>query len=154
MNCVCDPCAILFSSQAGRYRRVPRRIQLLSQFQMDDVQWNSLMIPIGLAFIFRSSVENRIVALYPSPGGAVESALRFDSWDEIAPDSALSSIEDDVEALLACRVGAIHEYFRVPIDECFRLVGLVRMHWKGLSGGDVVWQHIREFLGSLKQRSC
>ena len=43
--------------------------------------------------------------------------------------------EPDVEALLVNRVGAVREYFIVPIDECYKLVGLIRLHWRGLSGG-------------------
>ena len=53
-------------------------------FEMTDGQWESLMIPINMAFLFRSSLENRIVALYPSPAGAVESLLPLDAWAEIA----------------------------------------------------------------------
>jgi hypothetical protein len=41
----------------------------------------------------------------------------------------------------------------VPIDECYRLVGLIRVHWKGLSGGSEVWREIRKFFDSLKARS-
>jgi hypothetical protein len=154
VDCVCDPCAILFSNQTGQYRRVPRRFQVLPELRMTNAQWNLLMIPIGIAFLFRSSTAKKIVALYPSPAGPVESALRFDSWNEVAPGNAvLEGFEDDVEALLVYRVGPVQEYYRVPIDECFKLVGLVRMNWKGLSGGTVVWEQIEGFLAGLKQRS-
>ena len=34
------------------------------------------------------------------------------------------------------------QYYIVPIDECYRLVGLIRMHWRGLSGGTEVWKEI------------
>ena len=45
------------------------------------------------------------------------------------------------------------EYYLLPIDECYRLVGLIRMHWKGLSGGTDVWRELGEFFTSLKGRS-
>ena len=35
-------------------------------------------------------------------------------------------MEPDVEALLINRVGPAREYFLAPIDECYRLVGLIR----------------------------
>ena len=41
----------------------------------------------------------------------------------------------------------------LPIDECYKLVGLIRMHWKGLSGGSEVWQELGEFFTGLKARS-
>src|SRR5579864_8652833 len=51
--CACGPCVILFSGQqTGQYRAVPRRIQALPDFRMTDVQWEALLIPIGLAFFF------------------------------------------------------------------------------------------------------
>ena len=42
------------------------------------------------------------------------------------------------------------EYYLLPIDECYKLVGLIRMHWKGLSGGTDVWRELGEFFSSLK----
>ena len=39
-----------------------------------------------------------------------------------------------------------------PIDECYKLVGLIRLHWRGLSGGAVVWGEIGRFFDELRQR--
>jgi hypothetical protein len=41
----------------------------------------------------------------------------------------------------------------LPIDECYKLVGLIRMHWKGLSGGTEVWRELGEFFTNLKARA-
>ena len=41
----------------------------------------------------------------------------------------------------------------MPIDECFKLVGLIRIHWRGLSGGTEVWEEIGRFFTSLNERS-
>ena len=93
-----------------------------------------------------------MIALYPSPAGATESSLSFDSWDEIeSSNPVLVDMEADVEALLVNRVGhargfASPEYYMVPIDECFKLVGLIRSSWQAASGGTEVW---RESLSSL-----
>src|SRR5215471_19703810 len=87
MECVCDACAVLFSGENQRYRRVPRRVKLLPDFRMTDTQWNALMIPIGIAFLFRNSTIGRVMALYPSPAGPVESQLTLETWAEIAENN-------------------------------------------------------------------
>jgi hypothetical protein len=153
--CSCDGCALLFCGQAGaHYLRVPRRIRALTDFQMADLQWEGLMIPINLAFFYFDSAANKMMAMYPSPAGAIESLLSLESWNEIAAEhSELQTLERDVETLLVNRVGATPLYYIVPIDECFRLVGLIRMHWRGLSGGTEVWKEINQFFEELKSRS-
>ena len=152
MVCSCDACAILFSSQeAKRFRRVPRRIQPLPDFHMTDGQWESLHLPINLAFFYHSSAAERVIAMYPSPAGAMESLLTFEAWEDLAVENpVLRQLEADVEALLVNRVGQSRQYFRVPIDECFKLVGLIRAYWRGLSGGSDVWEQINEFFKNLK----
>jgi Family of unknown function (DUF5947) len=94
-----------------------------------------------------------MIAMYPSPAGATESLLSLESWEEIsAQNPALQAMEPNVEALLVNRVSPIPEYFIVPIDECYRLVGIIRMHWKGLTGGTEVWKHIQQFFNGLRSR--
>ncbi len=153
--CSCDGCAVLFCGQAGaHYLRVPRRIRALTDFQMADLQWEGLMIPINLAFFYFDSGANRMMAMYPSPAGAIESLLSLESWNEIAVEHPeLQTMEADVETFLVNRVGASAQYYIVPIDECFRLVGLIRLHWRGLSGGTEVWKEINQFFEELKSRS-
>jgi hypothetical protein len=153
--CACEACAILFSGQADtRYRRVPRRVRALPDFRLTDAQWDALLIPVGMAFFFSSSPEKRVLALYPSPAGATESLLPLETWTELVQDNpALAGMEPDVEALLVNRIRGHQEYYLVPIDECYRLVGLIRAGWRGLSGGSAVWQEIDNFFQQLQQRS-
>jgi hypothetical protein len=159
LMCACDACAILFDGQHNaKYKRVPREVHFLKDFAMTEGQWDSLMIPIGMAFFFRSSPLAKVIALYPSPAGAVESQLSLETWNEIVQANlALKEMHEDVVALLANRIGAVQgaqqgEYFLVPIDECYKLVGLIRTHWRGLSGGTEVWREIGAFFRDLKKR--
>jgi hypothetical protein len=53
--------------------------------------------------------------------------------------------------LLVHRLSVPARYYRAPIDQCYRLVGIVRTHWRGLSGGHEVWQEIDGFFRELTQ---
>lgn len=153
--CACQACAILFSGAAEtRYRRVPERVQYLPNFQLSDAQWEGLMIPINMAFFFQSSEAGRVIVLYPSPAGATESLLDFEAWREIVDcNPVLQEMQVDTEALLVNRVQREPEYFIVPIDQCYRLVGVIRTKWKGLAGGTEVWTAINDFFADMKMRA-
>lgn len=163
--CACDPCALLFDGmERSKYKRVSRRVLSLPDFAMTDAQWESLIIPINLAFFFRSSLEGRTIAFYPSPAGAVESLLTLESWTAIVGDNpVLSRMQPDIEALLVNRIGVNStrqidhpgpaEYFIAPIDECYKLVGLIRANWKGLAGGTEVWDRINQFFAELRAKA-
>jgi len=157
--CTCDACAILFSASGTKYKRVPRRVLALEKFHLSDAQWESLRIPINMAFFYRSTPDARVVAFYPSPAGATESQLALETWSELEDvNPVLKDMEADVEALLVNRVAyargaAASAYYVLPIDECYKLVGLIRSKWRGLAGGAEVWQTIGEFFEQLKQRA-
>lgn len=158
--CACDACAMLFDGmEKAKYKRVSRSAQYLRDFEMSDGQWENLTIPINLAFLFRSSLEERMLALYPSPAGAIESLLPLEAWTNIAENNPiLHRMQPDVEALLVNRVGYAHglgnaEYYIAPIDECYKLVGLIRSNWKGLSGGTEVWEEVAQFFKELRSKS-
>jgi hypothetical protein len=162
--CVCDACAILFPGGQTKYKRVPRALRYLPDFRITDAQWDSLLIPIEMAFFYDSSEAGRVVALYPSPAGPTESALTLEAWQEIVRDNAvLAGMEQDVEALVVNRLGTgshpgppggrTPEYYILPIDECFKLVGLIRLHWKGFSGGAEVWEQIDRFFADVQSRA-
>ena len=150
--CSCAACALLFEgATTGSYRRVPRDAMWLRDFVLDDVQWEEFSIPIGLAFFFFSSAAQRMIALYPSPGGATESLLPLDAWKEIERQNPqLERMQPDVEALLVNRLGQPREYYLAPIDRCYELTGMVRKHWRGFSGGDEVWHAVESFFDKLR----
>lgn len=152
--CVCDACAILFgSSGETKYRRVPRDAEYLRHFHISDQLWNSLAIPIGLVFFYRSSAPDKVTAVYPSPAGPTEVVLDIESWEEIAEaNPVLRKMGMEVEALLVNRTHGQREYFLAPIDECYKLTGLIRKHWHGFSGGSEAWEQIGNFFDALRER--
>jgi hypothetical protein len=138
----------------GRFKLIPRDAHSLPGLQLTDAQWEDLALPIELAFLFYSTPAQRMMALYPSPAGATESLLPLSAWDSlVAENQALGRLQADVEALLVNRVRERRLYYIAPIDVCFELVGLMRIHWRGLSGGEEVWREIDAFFARLEERA-
>lgn len=152
--CACDPCAILFQDRTdGRYRRVPRDVRALGADGMTEVQWDALGLPVHLVFFVRSSTAGKVVALYPSPAGAMESSLPLEGWtaiEEALP--AVKAMQADVEALLVYRVRDQRVHLLAPIDECYRLVGLVRARRGHVSTAGVDGE-VASFLDELAKRA-
>jgi hypothetical protein len=155
--CACGACAVLFDRAAaggGARRLVPARYFYLPGFAMTDLEWEALRLPVNMAFFTHHTPAGRVMALYPSPGGPTESLLGLETWRDLEQrNPILRGLEPDVEALLVNRVRAARDYFLVPIDECYKLVGLIRLSWRGLSGGGEVWGEIEQFFTSLKTRA-
>jgi Family of unknown function (DUF5947) len=151
--CVCRACAMLLgNAQEGRYKLVPEQPRLLTDFHISDTEWEAFGIPIGLAFFFHSTAEGHIVAFYPGPAGSTESLLDLGAWSQLAArNPVLAELEPDVEALLVNRVKGTRAYYRMPIDRCYGLVGLIRTHWRGVSGGAEAWNAIDSFFAGLHE---
>ncbi len=153
--CACRACAATTSRQDGPFRLAPRRAKALPDFRMTDIEWESLQLPIDMAFIFHSTPEGRPIALYPGPAGATESLLSLEGWSQlVAANPALGSLKPDLEALLINRTHGSREYYQVPIDRCYALVGTIRRQWRGLSGGSEVWEAIGGFFTRLRLESA
>jgi Family of unknown function (DUF5947) len=157
VSCACRACSLLFDRRAaggGHYRLIPDRLYRLEDFELDDVAWEELRIPVDMAFFFRGSREGRVMAFYPSPMGPTESLLGLEAWEQLeSANPVLREMEPDVEALLVNRALGARRYYLVPIDECFRLVGLIRTRWRGFTGGKDVWEEIGRFFGDLERRA-
>ncbi len=155
--CACRGCSILFYEDAaseGRYRLIPDRHLFLEDFEMSDMQWESLRIPVDMAFFFHSAPAERVVAFYPSPMGPTESLLKLSYWEELEESNpVLKEMERDVEALLVNRARGAREHYLVPMDKCYGLVGLIRMRWRGFTGGREVWEEIGHFFEDLRKSS-
>jgi len=155
--CACEACAILFYHRPGevKYSRVPPTARRLTNFHITDAEWNALMLPINMAFFQDCTRVGRVVAYYPSPAGCTESLLDLSAWHEIVRNNAvLAGLLPDVETLLVNRTRDRRDYYIAPIDQCYRLAGLMRVHWQGLSGGELVWEKIGEFFESLDRQAC
>jgi Family of unknown function (DUF5947) len=152
--CACEPC-IAMRSGVDNYCPVGTRTLWLDDFDFPDELWAAFQLPIGLAFFLRSTGTNTVVALYPSPAGATESELHLESWEAlVARNPILEQLDSDGEALVVNRMTDPPEHAIVPIDECYRLVGLIKSNWTGISGGNAIsdavplfFQHVRRKAG-------
>jgi hypothetical protein len=151
--CACESCFALRSGEAD-LRPVGQRTVWLEGFELPEDVWASFSIPIGLAFFMYSSVTDCVVALYPSPGGATESELHFDSWSRLRElNPVLEDLEPDAEALIVNRMGEPPSFAIAPIDRCYMLVGLIKASWEGISGGQEVESAVAGFFEELRCRA-
>jgi len=155
LMCACQACKILFDRKeagVGHYRLVPDRRLRIEGFRLEDEDWAALEIPVDMAFFFHSTRDERVSAFYPSPAGPTESLLRLDAWQDIErANPVLLSLDPDVEALLVNRARGARQHFIVPIEDPYRLVALIRSRWRGLTGGQEVWEGIESFFADLAE---
>lgn len=139
---------------AGHYRLIPDRRLRLEDFELHEVIWEQLRIPVEMAFFFYSSAAERVAAFYPSPMGATESRLELAAWQQLERlNPVLETMERDVEALLVNRACNHHGQWLVPVDDCYRLVAVIRTGWRGFTGGTEVWGEIERFFEELDRRA-
>jgi len=148
--CCCQACSLLFDKEAaskGHYRLVPRR-----RVRLPAVATKDLGVPVGLAF-FVPRADGRVIAHYPSPAGATQWEVEPQAWAEVVDSCPqLRTVTPDVQALLVNTARGEQHHWLVPIDDCFRLVAVVRGEWKGLSGGSRVWPEIERFFAELTEQ--
>ena len=83
---------------------------------------------------------------------ATDGEIDPECWEPAVRDCpALTDLATDVEALLVNTVSGRAEAWLVPIDDCYRLVALVRRHWTGMSGGELIWPEIERFFEDLRR---
>jgi hypothetical protein len=148
--CACRPCSVLFVADAaaeGHYRLVPTR-----RLRLPPVSTEPLGIPVGLAF-FVSHADGAVTAHYPSPAGAGQWEVETTGWEQVcAACPPAATLQPEVEALLVHTVRERSEHWIVPVDDCFRLIALVRREWRGLSGGSRIWPEVDRFFAQLTER--
>ncbi|MFI6080878.1 DUF5947 family protein [Streptomyces sp. NPDC051217] len=165
LMCGCRACYLLFTDEGARlrYRAVPDRYLRFDGLPLDARTWDELQIPVGLAFLFRNSVQERTIAFYPGPAGATESELPLDAWATIVESNPeLAVLRPDVEALLVRRTAAggsgdgresVASCHLVPIDACYELVGRLRTLWRGFDGGQEAHAAMDAFFEHVEGRS-
>jgi hypothetical protein len=159
LMCACRGCYLLVTSDGAggtHFRAVPDRYLAFSDFKLSPSQWDSLQIPVSIAFFFLNSSLGRLAAFYPGPAGATESELPLDTWAEvIEANPELTTLVPDVEAFLVRaernRSGA--ECFLVPIDTCYELVGQLRRLWRGFDGGTEANDAIESFFARVRSKA-
>jgi hypothetical protein len=148
--CACRACSLLFADEAaleGRYRLVPRR-----RVRLPALDTQALGVPVGLAF-FVPRPDGTVTAHYPSPAGATRWDVHDPAWrDLVAHCPQLRTLVPDVEALLVNTARGLSHHWITPVDDCFRMVAVVRREWKGMTGGGRVWSAIEEFFAELAER--
>lgn len=151
VRCVCGPCSVLFAEDGagqGRYRLVPRR-----RVKLPSVDTGVLGVPVGLVFFVPRS-DGTVTAQGPSPAGAMRWEVDNAAWQRLtATFPQLATMAPDVEALLVNTVRGLDEHWIVPVDDCYRMVALLRREWRGLSGGGRVWPAVERFFAELTERS-
>lgn len=157
--CACKGCYLLFLSEGAggtHFRSVPERYLEFSDIQLSPAQWDTLQIPVSVAFFFLNSSLGRVAAFYPGPAGATESELPLETWSEVsAVNPRLSTLQPDVEAFLvrARPQQGGTECYIVPIDVCYELVGHLRRMWRGFDGGAEANAKLDAFFNDIRARA-
>jgi hypothetical protein len=152
--CSCEACWAMRSGE-GDYRPTGNRTLWLPGLQIPDDLWAGFQIPIGLAFFMSSTVTECVVAMYPSPAGATESELHFESWSRmIELNPLLRDLEPDIEGLIVNRLSDPPMYAIAPIDRCYALTGAIKATWEGISGGTGVEHAVTKFFEGLRAEAA
>ncbi|OAA24018.1 hypothetical protein UG55_103251 [Frankia sp. EI5c] len=146
--CACAGCRLLFAAAGaggGRYRAIPSRYRFAPRFPAAAELLAAAGIPVGLAFFVIH--DGQVNAFYPSPAGATHcelpAALEVPGWQP----------EPEVEALLVHVTRDGQAGYLLPIDACYRLVGELRLHWRGFDGGAEARAHVADFLAAARRRA-
>jgi hypothetical protein len=151
--CSCEACWAMRAGE-GDYRPTGNRTVWLPDLDVPDDLWASFQIPIGLAFFMHSTVTACVVAMYPSPAGATESELHFETWRRMVDlNPVLDDLESDIEGLIVNRLTEPAVYAIAPIDRCYALTGAIKLTWEGISGGTGVGEAVSRFFDDLRREA-
>lgn len=154
--CACQACYLLFTGEwnGGRYKAVPRRYLSDPRHPITAAAWESLQVPVGMAFFIPGMAGQQVAAFYPSPAGATECLLDLTAWNRLAEDlPLLSAAEPEVEAILVRRTVDGVQGYLVPVDICYELVGAMRANWRGFDGGAEAKAQIDTFFDTVARRA-
>ncbi|MEU9238790.1 DUF5947 family protein [Streptomyces sp. NPDC048385] len=154
IRCVCRACSVLFAdtrqgagAEDGQFRLIPTR-----RVRLPKVDTAALGVPVGLVF-FVPRADGSVTAEGPSPAGAMRWEVSAAAWQRaVAGCPPLATMTADVEALLVNTVHGLDHHWIVPVDDCFRMLAVVRREWRGLSGGGRMWPAMERFFEELTER--
>lgn len=150
--CTCEECRRLESRRnPARLLQVPQRVSKISVDSLSDAHWEALSIPVGIAFFYKRSADGQVATCYPGPAGATQSSIAPELWrslESYCPQ--LTTLQPDVEALLVNRTEHARYSFCVPIDRCYELIGVMRAHWRGFTGGPELRAAVARFFAELE----
>ncbi|EFC86642.1 DUF5947 family protein [Parafrankia sp. EUN1f] len=174
--CACPGCRLLFTptgAGGGRYRAIPTRYRFAPGFAAGPRLLAAAGIPVGLAFFVIH--DGAVNAFYPSPAGATHCELpatltpqdldiddtdnteSTDTGTGTGTDRATGGPawrpEPEVEAVLVHVTRDGQAGYLLPIDACYRLVGDLRLHWRGFDGGADARAHLAAFLADARHRA-
>jgi hypothetical protein len=135
LACACQACAVLFPNKSDvRYRRLEMSVVPLRGLAIGPAELQGVGIPVSLLCLCPSAEHNRVFAWYPSAAGVVEGDVSTTQLETlVAAFPELGGVEPDLEALVIDARQAPARCFRVSIDVCHKLIGLLRAH-PGRSG--------------------
>lgn len=171
LRCACPACAVLFDGPAGaagapgergaerRLVRVPDRVRRVADAgELAARLWQELEVPVDLAFVVLQA-EGTGTVVYPGAAGPVVAPIAAERAAWLASElPALRELTPEVEALLVDRrvVDRREPRDRVlvlPLDEAYRLAGVLRRGWRGLSGGPELARELLRLLSELEGRA-
>ena len=125
-------------------------------FEMTDGQWESLMIPINWPSSFAPASRTERSRSIPARRARLNRCCRS-THGQRSSRAIRVCIHSSPTSRLCSSIAYGHahgltraEYYIAPIDECYKLVGLIRTNWKGLSGGTEVWDEVGRFFAELR----
>jgi hypothetical protein len=160
--CVCKRCTRRGAEPKGgsvsppQFKRIRSTCLYVADFRIPDGA--TISSPAGIFFLFFSSSWNRVRAFYPGPAGALESKLGLVTFNKLKSSNPilaelLLEPNTDVLALVVNRSRRPYEHYLVPIDECYRLVGLMRREWGAATDGRLLHESTNEFFRQLRAKS-
>ncbi len=151
--CACQHCTLLFdASGQSQYQSIPTRIITLDRAMLGMEFWDAILSPVHLVGIVKRR-GGQAEIFYPSPAGAVSGGPISREFLTLSVQKALNAMNDEVEVLLFADISGMTEGFLIPLDRFYELIGLLRLNWQGLSGGNDVSRCIRQFFDQLAQQT-
>ncbi len=68
----------------------------------------------------------------------------------MSANPVLEDLDPDAEALIVNRMATPHMHAIAPLDDCYRLVGIIKATWEGITGGAAMEAAVQEYFDGLR----